>query len=265
MTDPTLDILKECGPMDALLWHVARANDDAGLPNTYVALAEQVGRNPTHVMRICKRLEAAGFVEVVRSEGKSVASVVRPRIPGVTLGVTLGVTKTSHQDENVTPKSGQIGVTLGVTSPPTPPVVVNVSSDEHRNQREPPPLPPKGGGAGDPKYSDDFLSFWSSYPKGHGSKVKAWGEWKRLNPDRELRAEIVAAVAAWKESDRWRRGYIKDAERFLSHRMWETEPPTASPPRSNGANDLPSRDSLRDQLRKDAERMKAGTARGGAY
>src|SRR5690606_28651633 len=73
-------------------------------------------------------------------------------------------------------------------------------------------------------YSDEFEQFWSAYPKGHGVKKIAYDEWQKIAPDDEMVEEIMAGLEAWKQCGRWLRGYVKDAERFVKHHMWESEP-----------------------------------------
>ena len=82
-------------------------------------------------------------------------------------------------------------------------------------------------------YSSEFEAFWRAYPSGHGVKKVAYDEWNRLAPDDEMIEEIRAGLDAWKTCDRWQRGFVKDAERFLKNRMWESEPPRDAPQPSN--------------------------------
>lgn len=78
------------------------------------------------------------------------------------------------------------------------------------------------------QYPDEFERFWSAYPKGHGVKKLAYDEWKKIAPDDEMVEEIMAGLEAWKRCQRWRDGFIKDAERFVKHHMWESAPPVDS-------------------------------------
>jgi hypothetical protein len=187
-------------------------------------------------MRHVKILIDGGFVEAqkrTRSDGGNLPNVL---VPSRTYGVTC---KTPHGDiggdMHVT-----YGVTSGVTSPPTPPLV-NVNG----KIKELTPKPPRKTST---DYSTDFLAFWSEYPKGHGSKIKSFEQWQRISPDQALTDEIMAAVATWKQSHRWQRGYVKDAERFLSHRMWESVPEVAAVTTANGQHDRPLTDADLDRL-----------------
>lgn len=86
------------------------------------------------------------------------------------------------------------------------------------------PTPPTRAKTAKVDYSHEFSAFWQVYPSGHGSKAESYAVWQRLNPDADLQREIIESVEGWKQSDRWRRGYVKDCERFLKGRMWENVP-----------------------------------------
>jgi hypothetical protein len=75
------------------------------------------------------------------------------------------------------------------------------------------------------KYPADFELFWRSYPTGHGNKVKAFDQWKRLKPSNDERNAIMAGLDAWKASPRWQRNFVKAADIWLRDRWWEDEPP----------------------------------------
>ena len=80
-------------------------------------------------------------------------------------------------------------------------------------------------------YPQDFQDFWIGYPKGHGTKKLAYDEWKKLDGPERLAA--TDGLKKWKGSKRWADWYIRDAERFLKHRMWENPPAEmATPARS---------------------------------
>lgn len=82
-------------------------------------------------------------------------------------------------------------------------------------------------------YTDEFNAFWAAYPKGHGVKKIAFEEWQKIAPDKDMVEEIRSGLEAWKACDRWQRGYIRDAERFLKHHMWESDPPADDVKTSN--------------------------------
>lgn len=109
------------------------------------------------------------------------------------------------------------------------------------SEQENTPLPPQGGnaragltsidgGKGKPKrpqtkYPDDFETFWQAYPSGNGNKQRSYEQWKRIKPDAELLAEILAGLERWKQSDRWKRGFVKAAETWLKDAWWANDPP----------------------------------------
>lgn len=70
-----------------------------------------------------------------------------------------------------------------------------------------------------------FDTFWSAYPR-KTSKKTAMRSWARINPNEQLRAKIMAAVAEHSKSEQWQ----KDEGRFIPHpatwlnqERWEDE------------------------------------------
>lgn len=76
-------------------------------------------------------------------------------------------------------------------------------------------------------YSDAFEAFWLLYPSGHGVKKLAAAEWEKLDEDEQQ--AVMAALPKWIASDKWRGGFVRDAQRWLSYREWEGEPPAPRP------------------------------------
>lgn len=75
-------------------------------------------------------------------------------------------------------------------------------------------------------YSDDFLEFWSVYPKKMG-KGAAYKVFNRLKLGEKEKADIITALNWQKKSEQW----LKDNGRFipypatyLNQRRWEDEP-----------------------------------------
>lgn len=79
------------------------------------------------------------------------------------------------------------------------------------------------------KYPADFEEFWQAYPSGHGNKGRSYDQWRRIRPDAELHAEIMAGIERWKRSDRWQRGFVKAAEVWLKDAWWANDPPGITP------------------------------------
>lgn len=70
-----------------------------------------------------------------------------------------------------------------------------------------------------------FEEFWSLYPRKAGKRA-AQNAWRRLAPDPTLRARILAAVQAQRQSDGWCRDegrYVPHPGRWLADRRWEDE------------------------------------------
>lgn len=72
-----------------------------------------------------------------------------------------------------------------------------------------------------------FQAFWTKYPRKEGRK-NALAKWKRLNPDPELFASIMAGLDRALRSEQWRRGVIPHPTTWLNGERWEDEltPPT---------------------------------------
>lgn len=87
------------------------------------------------------------------------------------------------------------------------------------------------------KCSAYFETFWSEYPKGHGNKQQTYAAWKRHGLDRKdwtvARDEVMHGLYLWKQSARWKRGFIKAAEIWIRDRWWDDEPSEDEPARAS--------------------------------
>lgn len=89
-----------------------------------------------------------------------------------------------------------------------------------KTKKEPAPKP-KGGKASE-RY---FNEFWAEYPKKR-SKQAAINAWKRLAPDKELYAKIMAALTEQKNSAEWQREggrFIPYPATWLNAGCWDDE------------------------------------------
>lgn len=68
---------------------------------------------------------------------------------------------------------------------------------------------------------DAFSKFWNEYPKKE-LKRQAQDIWRRKKLDRHLPA-ILSFVEAAKQSDRWKRGFIKQPTTFLNAESWNDD------------------------------------------
>lgn len=85
-------------------------------------------------------------------------------------------------------------------------------------------------------FPEDFLRFWSVYPRKDG-KLPAARAWRLLAPNGDLEARIVADVKRRASSPEWTKesgAYIPHASTYLNQRRWEDEQAsqTAAPTRS---------------------------------
>lgn len=99
----------------------------------------------------------------------------------------------------------------------------NITKDNITKENIPPIVPQKTDG-----YSDEFLKFWKAYPKKSGSKKSAFINWKKLNGDKPPIDTILSAInrqIVWREraGPNDFRPEWKDPERWIKHRMWESE------------------------------------------
>lgn len=71
-----------------------------------------------------------------------------------------------------------------------------------------------------------FTAFWEAYPCKIGRSA-AWDAWKARSPDAEAANRILAALEAWKRSERWR----EDGGRYIPRAAkWLAEGYDATPP-----------------------------------
>lgn len=69
---------------------------------------------------------------------------------------------------------------------------------------------------------DGFVKVWEAYPKqsAYGPALQAW---MQLNPDQELQATMIEAIADQKESEQWAREngrFIPDLGNWLKNKRW---------------------------------------------
>lgn len=104
-----------------------------------------------------------------------------------------------------------------------------------------------------------FEEFWKIYPY-KVSRITAEQAWARLNPSKELAAEIIAGVKKHRDkNESWRRDkgrYIPKPDTFLTDQRWrdelpeelpeleskEADPKTKTKPKPGSFNDFPQRD-----------------------
>ncbi len=77
----------------------------------------------------------------------------------------------------------------------------------------------KDGGPGE---GNGFVEFFAAFPRrtARAAAVKAW---KKINPDADLIASIMAAVKNQMNSDQWKRGVYPHPATWLNGRRWEDE------------------------------------------
>ncbi len=89
-----------------------------------------------------------------------------------------------------------------------------------------------------PSYTNDFLTFWSEYPKKVG-KDAAWKSWKARNGTRPPIADLVTAIRKQTQSDQWNRDngqYIPNPSTWLNQGRWSDDIKSLSGGNGNGRN-----------------------------
>lgn len=241
------------------------ANDDGVCWPSLDKIAARVERSRRYVIAVIDELEAKGHL--TREGRHQRTTVYRLTDPAAC--------PNSEAESTGEPKStGAAGNTPKVNYRSPDPVNHRSPKPTNTPTNEPakggPPIPPTGKPPpkrrrGRAPYPDDFEAFWTQYPRGHGSKAAAYGEWRKLDPDADLVAEILYGLAAWQVSDRWQRGYIVDAERFLKRGLWENPAPQArASPARNGKPTLTevAGEWLAEQEQQTHERSGNGETRG---
>ena len=74
-----------------------------------------------------------------------------------------------------------------------------------------------------------FEEFWKAYPV-HVNKKRCIALWEKIRPDEALFRKMLDSIEAWKKSERWQAGYIRDPDTWLRNENWNDEVPP--PPRS---------------------------------
>lgn len=65
-----------------------------------------------------------------------------------------------------------------------------------------------------------FAEFWKAYPR-KTAKAAAFKAWKKIRLTDDLRAKIMAALSAARETEQWRRDVIPHAATWLNGERWE--------------------------------------------
>ncbi len=91
----------------------------------------------------------------------------------------------------------------------------------------------KGSTAMSESSDDAFASFWFEYPKKE-SKKKCRDLWHKKRLDDRLE-DILTFVGKAKETDRWKKGFVKHPATFLAQESWEDDLSSYSDQKESGA------------------------------
>lgn len=201
------------------------------------------------------QLAAAGLIDRYEAGGARVIQVAtfgkhqspHPKEPSSNLPDRDGV---RPNDDRPAPESGEqlagnLQASGETVSGPASPSYVSRPSQPSHDLGENAPLPPAAAGGDQPpdaprpvdisarrvpKPDPDppgFAAFWAAYPK-HVERKAAVAAWRTLAPNREMQAEILAAVEAQKRGPDWLRDggkYVKHPHRWLQGECWTDEVP----------------------------------------
>jgi len=155
------------------------------------------------IQRSISQLEKDGFITRNIRPGRSTLYSINPRTT---------CTPVPHAPQHVVLDRGAPHAGEGA---PHAPIKVTKKKKEKTSSLEP---RPKTVG-----YTEDFEAFFAAYPK-KINKVKAYDEWKKIDPDKIMLADILEGVDRYIESGKWNdKQFIPYPERFIKNRRWEDE------------------------------------------
>lgn len=211
-------ILGTLGPSAfAVYWHLTMRSKDGQCWPSLDDIADGTTLSRMHVTRMLNALEEGGWItrqKRTNEFGFSTSTLYTIIEKQRTDGCNIVVTSREHEGTvDVTRTSSELVVNKNVvnTLAPSP-------KTESRKRTA---------------YTDEFETFWVGYPRGHGTKGKAFAEWQKLTA--EDRQAAIVGLDAWKSSRRWQEGFIKDADGYLKWRFWDN-PPESSRPASTSVN-----------------------------
>jgi hypothetical protein len=131
-----------------------------------------------------------------------------------------------------------------------------------------PPYPPRGGAAGETanagerEPAPEFDTVVAEYPrKSHLSKAAE--EWRKLAPDAQLAAEIVASIRAWSRSPEWQREdgrFVPKLSNWLRDKRWQDVPGYSAPPPTPAPTPAPAPVLSAEQLKANGAKARAAAA-----
>lgn len=207
-------VLGTLGPAAfGVYWHVVNRITDGRDSPSLDDIAEATTLSRKHVTRMLDKLEETGWiVRCKRSNAFGMMTSTRYEIPEKV--------RTNGCDMNGT--EPRQGVVLNVTPLSINGTGVSVPTvvPEEKEKKIKGGAPQKSRRI--PVYTEAFEAWWKTYPEGHGVKTLAFEEWKLLTPDDHQ--AIVEAMKLWQQSRKWRKGFIREAQRWLAYREWEQLP-----------------------------------------
>ena len=191
------------------------------------------------IEKMLAELTDAELITPYEVEGKRYAAMqrwqshvnsMRPRCPLPTWGLSHCRAPLGFKDQKTRISASLYFKHLPDLVGHQPPTSGSLVPEEVRGKREEVKEKPKAKPSV-PKRArcDGFDEFWSTYPR-KDAKTEAITAWDKLDPDAELRATILAAIASRKQSDQWKRGIIPLPATYLNKRRWEDQGMSATSP-----------------------------------
>lgn len=179
------------------------------------SISVKMGLSSRGVQRAVASLEARGYVRRELRLGRSSVFYLIPE------AIAASVLSEHRNDCNPASRSAEMvkGGDTGVTPPPTlvsPTPDTSVTHNPFLTLKEPQTLEREG-----------WEAFKNAYPN-KSSMSEGRKAWNKLNPNAELRAVIMAAVAKQRASDRWQDPqYVPHPATWLRGERWNDQLPVA--------------------------------------
>lgn len=192
--------------------------------------------------RLIKELKDRGYIQIL--DGQGGRGITRK----IYLTNFLQINLDGNVAVNLLANFSTVNRDINVLANPDRNVAANPDrnvGENNINNNNTPYSPPKGVGKISkrkidgtvqltPAQESTFAMFWDAWPK-KTDKQKARERWARLNPDKKLLQDILAAIERQKTTRQWQdKQFIPSPAKWLLNRKWEdeTDPPTGNQTKS---------------------------------
>ena len=198
----------------------------------YLITTKRITRNPDNSLSIQKDHEKWLVVDKINQPKPKQLQLIPRHIPGLIHNNNHRGTGKIAEKQEVSRKPGQsfvVGKEYGVPKTGT----ASVPKTGTKASRKPghPYKVLKKGKKESSRPSDqngvEFEVFWNAYPR-KIARLKAESSWRRIRPDNEVVAVIMASLERYKRCDQWvgdEGRFIPHAATWLNQRRWDDEVP----------------------------------------